>query len=90
MISQHEIDRIRQNTSMLALCRSYGIHPVKAGQEYRALCPFHIENTPSFFINEQSGLYHCHGCDRGGDVFSFVMEKENTDFPGAFAIFSNG
>src|SRR3954452_18659355 len=47
------------------------------------LCPFHEERTPSFGIDPVAKLYHCFGCGKGGDVFSFVMETEGLDFAGA-------
>lgn len=46
----------------------------------KGLCPFHSENTPSFSINLNKNLYHCFGCNRGGDGISFIMEKENLNF----------
>src|SRR3954447_10051341 len=49
----------------------------------QGLCPFHEERTPSFGIDPTEKLYHCFGCGKGGDVFSFVMETEGLDFQGA-------
>ncbi len=59
-----------------------GLHvPLKrAGGTYRALCPFHKEKTPSFHVNPQRQTFHCFGCGAGGDVFSFVMQRESVDF----------
>jgi DNA primase len=55
-----------------------------AGQNrLQGLCPFHDERTPSFGINPVEKLYYCFGCGEGGDVFRFVMETENLDFPAA-------
>ena len=56
---------------------------VKKGRNYSGLCPFHDEKTPSFIVSPDRGTWHCFGCGKGGDVFSFVMEKEGLSFPEA-------
>jgi DNA primase len=53
----------------------------RAGQSLKGLCPFHKEKTPSFTVNPAKGVWHCFGCGKGGDVFSFLMEIEGLDFP---------
>src|SRR3954451_23347541 len=50
---------------------------------YEGLCPFHEERSPSFGIDPVKKVYHCFGCQAGGDVFSFVQETEGLDFGGA-------
>ena len=52
----------------------------KAGKNYKGLCPFHDEKTPSFSVNPERQIYHCFGCGKGGNVFSFLMEHENVTF----------
>ncbi|MBI5305565.1 MAG: DNA primase [Chloroflexi bacterium] len=53
----------------------------KAGRNFKALCPFHNEKTPSFIVFPDQGTWHCFGsCATGGDVFTFLMKKENLDF----------
>ncbi|MBC6440818.1 MAG: DNA primase [Rhodospirillales bacterium] len=53
------------------------------GPEFKGLCPFHREKTPSFTVSEQKGFYHCFGCGAHGDVIGFVMRTENLSFPEA-------
>ena len=55
----------------------------KAGREYRGLSPFKLEKTPSFFVNDQKGFYHCFASGAHGDIFKFVMSTEGLTFPEA-------
>ncbi|TWB45287.1 DNA primase [Nitrospirillum pindoramense] len=52
----------------------------RAGREFRAPCPFHNEKTPSFYVNDQKGFFHCFGCGAHGDVIGFVMRNDNLSF----------
>ncbi len=54
---------------------------VKAGRNFKALCPFHNEKTPSFMISPDKGIAYCFGCQKGGDIFKFVQLVENVSFP---------
>ncbi|HUJ75200.1 MAG TPA: CHC2 zinc finger domain-containing protein, partial [bacterium] len=54
-----------------------------SGANYKGLCPFHGEKTPSFMVNPARRMYHCFGCDAGGSVVDFVMAYERLDFPQA-------
>jgi DNA primase len=56
---------------------------VKKGREYSGLCPFHNEKSPSFFVNDQKGFFHCFGCGAHGDVIGFAMRIDNLAFPEA-------
>ncbi len=56
---------------------------VKAGREWKGLCPFHVEKTPSFWVNDDKAFYKCFGCGRHGDVVSFVIDTEGLTFPEA-------
>jgi len=52
----------------------------KSGEKYKGLCPFHQENTPSFYLDPNNGLYYCFGCQAGGDIIKFLMEIEGWSF----------
>lgn len=52
----------------------------RSGKDYKGLCPFHPEKTPSFFVNAEKGIYKCFGCGEGGDVFAFVQKFRKIDF----------
>lgn len=73
-------DEVRQRVDVVELISRYT--PLKrAGSVYKGLCPFHSERTPSFVVFPHTGTWHCFGaCGTGGDVFSFVMQKENLSF----------
>src|SRR3989337_390263 len=55
----------------------------KAGTTYKGLCPFHGEKTPSFVVTPHRESWHCFGCGLGGDIFSFVMQRDSVTFPEA-------
>jgi len=82
IISEPVLEHIRQGNDVVEVIGSY--FPLKrAGANFRALCPFHKEKTPSFNVNPQKQIWHCFGCGAGGDVFTFVMKYENLDFVAA-------
>jgi DNA primase len=76
------IDQIRTANDIVDVI-SERIQVRKAGRNYKALCPFHQEKTPSFNINPERQIYHCFGCGAGGNVISFVMEYDKIGFPDA-------
>jgi len=78
-----EIDKIRSSVNIIDIIGGY-IPLKKFGSEYKALCPFHDENTASFFVNETKQVYHCLGCGKSGDVFRFVMDYDRVAFLEAF------
>ena len=83
MISDEDKERVRQATDFVTLV-SETVELKPRGQDYWGCCPFHQEKSPSFKINPSTGLWHCFGaCSEGGDVFSYVMKRENLDFPDA-------
>lgn len=82
LISDQILDQVRQGNDVVEVIGSY--FPLKrAGANFRMLCPFHKEKTPSFNVNPTKQIWHCFGCGAGGDVFTFVMKYENLDFVGA-------
>ena len=60
-----------------------------AGVNHKGLCPFHHEKTPSFMVNRERGNWHCFGCSKGGDIFSFIQEIEGMDFVEALKFLAN-
>lgn len=74
------VDEVKERTDIVDLVQSY--FPLqKAGRNFKALCPFHNERTPSFIVSPERRSWHCFGaCSTGGDVFNFVMRMEHLDF----------
>jgi DNA primase len=78
-------DRVKQQADIVRVIGEY-VQLKKAGQNYRGLCPFHSEKSPSFNVHPTRQIYHCFGCGVGGDVFKFVMEMEKCPFPESIRI----
>jgi len=79
MTQRGDIDRVREATDLVELISE--VTKVKrSGRSFMAVCPFHEEKTPSMSVDQARGLYHCFGCGKGGDVFSFVQETQGIDF----------
>jgi DNA primase len=78
-------DKVKQQADIVRVIGEY-VPLKKAGQNFRGLCPFHAEKTPSFNVHPTKQIYHCFGCGQGGDVFKFVMEMEKCAFPEAIRI----
>jgi DNA primase len=78
-ISPATIERIRAASDIVDVIGA-ALPLKKAGVNFTALCPFHKEKTPSFNVNPHRQIFHCFGCQKGGDVFTFVKEYENIGF----------
>lgn len=81
-LSQEDIDRTREASDIVELLSEY-ISLKKAGKNYTALCPFHSEKKPSFYVSPERQIYHCFGCGAGGNVYTFLIEMEKLSFPEA-------
>ena len=75
-------EEIKLKTDIVALISEY-VKVKKAGASFMAVCPFHQEKTASMHVSPDKGMWYCHGCGEGGDVFGFVMRMEGLDFMGA-------
>jgi DNA primase len=73
------VEQIKDRLNVSELIGEY-LKLEKAGTNYKALCPFHNEKTPSFMVNAERNFWYCFGCQKGGDIFSFIMEIEGLEF----------
>jgi DNA primase len=78
-------DRVKQQADIVRVVGEY-VRLKKSGQNFTGLCPFHGEKTPSFAVHPVKQIFHCFGCGKGGDVFTFVIEMEKCEFPEAIKI----
>src|SRR5215475_6703957 len=78
-------DRVKQQADIVRVVGDY-VRLKKSGQNFTGLCPFHGEKTPSFAVHPVKQIFHCFGCGKGGDVFTFVMEMEKCQFPEAVRV----
>ena len=79
------VDKIKERLGIVDLIGSY-IKLERAGNSFKARCPFHNEKTPSFFVSPERDSYYCFGCGAKGDIFTFVEEFEGLDFRGALKV----
>src|SRR5438876_980151 len=82
LFSSATLEQIRAASDIVDVIGSY-LPLQRAGANFVALCPFHKEKTPSFNVHPHRQIFHCFGCHKGGDVFTFVKEYESLDFPEA-------
>ena len=74
------LDEIRAGVDIVELVGRF-VNLRKAGVNWKGLCPFHSEKTPSFMVNPRKGIFHCFGCGVGGDAFGFLMRQDRLSFP---------
>jgi DNA primase len=73
------VDEVKQRTDIVEVI-GRDVTLTKAGKTFKGLCPFHSEKNPSFYVYPEQQSWHCFGCNSGGDVFSFIMKKQNLEF----------
>ncbi|HEX6588915.1 MAG TPA: DNA primase [Longimicrobiales bacterium] len=82
MIPESIVDEVRERADLVEVVGA--VVPLKrSGREFKALCPFHQEKTPSFYVVPDKGFYKCFGCGAAGDVFDFLMQQGGLSFPEA-------
>ena len=79
-VPRETIDEIRSRSDIVEVISECGIALRPAGRDFKALCPFHTEKTPSFTVSVQKQIFYCFGCQTGGNVISFVQKHEGKSF----------
>ena len=79
-IPRETIDEIRSRTNIVEVVSECGVAMRPAGRDFKGLCPFHDEKTPSFTVSVQKQIFYCFGCQTGGNVISFVQKQEGKSF----------
>jgi DNA primase len=83
LITRDAIARVKTANDLCEVAREQGIALRRRGRTYFGLCPFHGEQTASFAVSRDAGLFHCFGCGAGGDVIRFVERTQQVSFPEA-------
>lgn len=88
MIDRATVERIQEAANIVDVVSEF-VTLRKAGANYKGLCPFHNERTPSFMVSPARGICHCFGCGRGGNPVTFIMEHEQMTYPEALRWLAN-
>lgn len=80
-----QVAQIREKTDIVSLISEY-VPLKKLGRNFKTTCPFHNEKSPSFVVSPERQIWHCFGCQKGGDCYTFLMEYENLEFPEALRL----
>jgi len=83
--NRDDIEKLKASVDLVSLLEAHGVAVKKLGRAYKALCPFHSEDTPSLSVDRKKGLYHCFGCGESGDHLSFLQRHLKLTFPEALA-----
>ena len=81
-MAQDQVEEVKQKTDIVSVISEH-LDLKKAGRNYKALCPFHGEKTPSFMVSPELQIFKCFGCGESGDAISFLQKHEGMDFPEA-------
>ena len=82
MIDRLTVERIKEAANIVDVVSEF-VTLRKSGSNYKGLCPFHNEKTPSFYVSPARGTCHCFGCGKGGNPVGFIMEHEQMTYPEA-------
>lgn len=82
MIDRATVERIMEAANIVDVVSEF-VTLRKSGANYKGLCPFHDEKTPSFHVSPSRGICHCFGCGKGGNAVGFIMEHEQMTYPEA-------
>src|SRR5919108_3269403 len=88
VVKQDAVQEIKDRLDLVDLVSEH-LRLQKAGRDLKGLCPFHSEKTPSFYVSPEKQLWHCYGCQKGGDHFTFIQDIEHLDFKGALRLLAD-